>query len=94
MDKLKLEEEKKLINMSQIRDSSSPTLPNSGASTHFYQKEVPSRYEDVLDEVRRTNSIDSAYFTGKKKANNQMNNSYFAENDEFKKYWETSEVHS
>jgi hypothetical protein len=92
-DKLKLEEENKLISTSKLRDSASPTT-HSEATTHFYQKDVTSRYGDVLDEVRRTNSIDSSYFTGKKKNKNDMNNSYFAEHEEFKKYWETSEGHS
>lgn len=53
----------------------------------------PTRYSDVLDEVRRTNSIDSTYFSGKSQGKNrkETNTSYFADSELHKNYWESAE---
>lgn len=88
-DKLKLEEEKKQPTMAYSSQILSQGPTGSQANSEFYNKQPPSRYSDALDEVSRTNDLETSYFTGKGKTGREMKNSYFMKSDQNKQYWET-----
>ena len=67
----------------------SHSMSNPENSTESYVKSQHSRYSDVLDEIRKTQSIvGSTYHTRKKKAK-EANSYYFNEKEESKRYWDS-----
>ena len=66
--------------------SNSMTNPENNLESN--PQSQTSRYSDVLDQIRKTRSIvGSTYSTGKKEKK-EINNYYFLEKEESKKYWD------
>lgn len=64
-------------------------MSNPENSTDSYQKNQHSRYSDVLDELRKTQSIVASTYSTRKKTGKEANSYYFNEKEESKRYWDS-----
>ena len=67
----------------------SHSMSNPENSTDSYVKSQHSRYSDVLDEIRKTQSIVGSTYSTNKKKDKEANSYYFNEKEDCKRYWDS-----